>query len=119
LFAAALADLTRQGYDEAIANLRSFVTRYPRDPRVADARLRLGDAFSAMRRYAEAISEYEAVIQSFPDSPLVPAALYRQGQARLALGDQTGCRLFRDVAGRFPQSPEASLARQALSSACQ
>ena len=118
LYSTALMDLGRQSYDQAIESLRAFIQQNPRDTRVPDARMRLADAYVAQHRYSEAILEYEAVAREFPDSPLVPVALYRQAQARLALGDQAGCQMLRDVADRYPQAPEAALAREALSTRC-
>ncbi len=118
LYSAALTDMGRQRYDRAIDGYRAFVTQHPRDRRVPDARLRLAEVYSAQHRYAEAIPEYEALAREFPDSPLIPTALYRLAQARLALGDQTGCRVLRDLLGRYPQAPEAALVRETLSAQC-
>ncbi|MGH7379028.1 MAG: tetratricopeptide repeat protein [Candidatus Methylomirabilales bacterium] len=118
LYSAALKDLARQEYDRATDGLRAFAAQHPRDARVPDARFRLAEAYFTRQRYAEAIPEYEALTREFPDSPLVPTALLRQGQARLALGDPTGCQVLRDVAGRYPQAPEATQAREVLSTRC-
>ncbi len=118
LYSGARADLDRQRYDRAIEALRAFIARNPRDARVPDALLQVADAYVTRQRYAEAIPEYEALIRQFPDSPLVPAALYRQARARLALNDRAGCRLFQDVVDRYPQAPEAALAKDALSARC-
>ncbi len=107
-----------QRYDRAIEGLRAFITQNPRDARIADAHLRLGDAYVAQRRYTEAIPEYEALVREFPDSPLIPTALYREAQARLALGDRAGCRMLQDVADRYPQAAEAAPAREVLSTRC-
>ncbi|MBI4736752.1 MAG: tetratricopeptide repeat protein [candidate division NC10 bacterium] len=118
LYAAALADTNSQRYDRAIDGLRAFMAQNPRDPRIPDARLRLADAYVAQRRYTEAIAEYAALAREFPDSPLIPTALYRQAQAVLATGDHAGCRMLQDVADRYPQAPEAALAREILSTRC-
>lgn len=118
LYSGALADLGRESYNRAIDSLRDFIQQNPRDVRIPDARMRLGDAYVAQQRHKEAISEYEAVVRDFPNSPLIPAALYRQAQARLALGDQAGCQTLRDLTSRYPQASEAALAREALSTRC-
>ena len=117
-FSAGATEYARQEYEGAIQRFRAFIAAYPRDPRVPDARFLLGEAQFSRQRYAEAIPEFETVIRQFPESRRVPAALSRQGQARLALGDRTGCQLLRDVVSRYPQSPEAASAREALSSHC-
>lgn len=118
LYSTGMADMSRQSYDRAIDNLRAFIQQNPRDGRVPEARLRLGDAYVAQQRLRDAIAEYEALVRDFPKSPLVPAALYRQAQARLAIGDQAGCTLLRDLLNRYPPSPEAAAAREALSTRC-
>jgi TolA-binding protein len=118
LYSAALADLDRQSYDRAIEGLRTFIQQNPRDSRIPEARLRLADAYVAQHRYQEAIPEYGALAREFPTSPLIPAALYRQAQARLALGDPGGCQALRDVADRYPQTPEAALAQDTVSTRC-
>jgi TolA-binding protein len=117
-FSAAVADLERQRYDQAIDGLRAFIAEHPRDARVPGARLRLADAYMAQQRHREAIAEYEAVAREFPNSPIIPSALYRQAQSRLALGDRAGCQLLRDVTDHYPQAPEADLAREVLSTRC-
>ncbi len=118
LYSAARTDMDSQRYDRAIDSLRAFMAQNPRDARIADARLRLADVYVAQRRYTEAVAEYAALAREFPDSPLIPTALYRQAQALLAAGDQAGCRMLQDAADRYPQSPEAALARETLSTRC-
>jgi len=118
LYSTAMTDLKRQSYDQAIDNLRAFIQQNPKDARVPDARMRLGDAYVAQQRFREAIPEYEALASEYPDSSLIPSALLRQAQARLALGDQTGCPLLKELADRHPQTPEAAQAREALSARC-
>ena len=118
LYSAGLTEFARQSYDRATQAFLAFIARYPRDPRVPDARFFLADSHFAQRRYAEAIPEYEALVRQFPDSRRVPAALLRQGQARLALGDQGGCRPLRDMVDRYPRAREAAQAREALAASC-
>ena len=118
LYSNAVTDLNRQSYDRAIDNLRAFIRQHPKDSRVPDARMRLGDAYVEQQRFREAIPEYEALASEYPDSSLIPSALLQQAQARLALGDQTGCPLLKELVSRHPQASEAAVARQTLSSRC-
>jgi tol-pal system protein YbgF len=118
LYSNAVTDLNRQSYDRAIDNLRAFIQQNPKDSRVPDARMRLGDAYLAQQRFREAIPEYEALASEYPDSSLIPSALLRQAQARLALGDQTGCQDLKELINRHPQVPEAAVARETLSARC-
>ncbi len=118
LYSTALADLGGQRYDPAIGSLRAFIRQHPRDARIPDARMRLADAYVALQRFTDAIPEYEALAREFPDSPLRPAALYREAQARFAVGDQAACQRLRELTDRYPQAAEAALARETLSTRC-
>lgn len=118
LYSAALRDSARQEHDRAIAEFRAFLAQHPEDARVPEARLGVADAYFARQRYAEAAAEYEDLIRDYPDSPFVPRALFRQGEARLALGDPGGCEVLREALARYPDAPEAALARQALFARC-
>jgi TolA-binding protein len=55
----------------------------------------------------------------YPDHRRAPVALYRQGEARLALGEASGCRILRDALDRYPSAREAAAAREALAARCQ
>lgn len=118
LFSGAATEYARQGYGPAIEGFRAFLTGYPQDRRMADARFFLADAYFAQKRYAEAAHEYETFLREYPDNRRAPIALYRQGQARLAMGDKGGCQLLRDAISRSPKSHEAASAREALSARC-
>ncbi len=118
LYSAGLTEYARQAYDRSAGTFRAFLAQYPQDARAPDARYWLADSHFQQQRYAEAIPEYEAVIRQFPESRRAPAALFRQGQARLALGDRAGCQNLRDVVGRFPRTREAGQAREALAARC-
>ncbi len=118
LYSAGLTEFARQSYERSAEDFRAFIAKYPRDARVPDARFWLADSYFAQQRYAEAIPEYEALLRQFPDSRRVPAALLKQGQARLALGDQMGCQILRDMVDRYPRAREAAQAREALAARC-
>jgi len=118
LYSEALAESARQRYDRSIDDFRAFIAQHPGDTRVPDAKLRVADAYVAQRRLTEGVQEYETLIREFPGSPLLPAALFRLGQARLDLGDRSGCQVLRDLTDRYPQAPEATPARETLSARC-
>jgi len=118
LYSAAITEYARGQYDRAIESFRGFLAQHPRDPRVPDARFRLGNAYFAQQRYAEAIPEFETVVRQHPGSPHVRTALIRQGLARLAVGDPAGCQILRDAVSRYPQAAEAAQAREALATRC-
>jgi len=118
LYSAALTDLAARRYPQALSGFRAFIAEFPQDPKVPYARLALGDAEAAQGHPLVAVQEYDTLIQQFPQSPLVPTALFRQAQARLSLGDASGCTQLRDLADRFPRAPEAAQARDLLAQRC-
>ncbi len=118
LYSTGLTEYARQAYDRASETFRAFLAQYPKDARAPDARYWLADSYFQQQRYAEAIPEYEVVIRQFPESRRAPAALFRQGQARLALGDQAGCQSLREFLARAPRTREAAQAREALAARC-
>jgi TolA-binding protein len=85
---------------------------------VPDARFLLADAYRAQRRYAEASDEFEAFLRQYPTHRRAPDALYRHGEIRLLLGDQSGCNILRDALNRYPDAPEAAAARETLPARC-
>ncbi|MEO6804077.1 MAG: tetratricopeptide repeat protein, partial [Granulicella sp.] len=62
------------------------------------------------------IKDYDMVLDHFPASNKVPASRLHKGQALLALHQNDGAvREFRALIARFPNAPEAMLARSKLS----
>ena len=118
LFSSAVTEFAAERYEPAIADLRAFLAQHPTDSRAPDARFLLGDAYRAQGRYAEAGGEFEVFLRQYPRHPRAPLALYRQGEVRLLLGDQTGCSILRDAVNRYPDVREAAAAREMLSARC-
>jgi tol-pal system protein YbgF len=118
LFSSAVTEFAAQRYEPAIGDLRAFLAQHPNDGRVPDARFLLADAYRAQRRYAEASDEFEAFLRQYPTHRRAPDALYRHGEIRLLLGDQSGCNILRDALNRYPDAPEAAAARETLPARC-
>jgi tol-pal system protein YbgF len=118
LFSSAVTEFAAERYESAIAGLRAFLAQRPNDGRAPDARFLLGDAYRAQGRYAEADAEFEAFLRQYPRHPRAPLALYRQGEIRLLLGDQSGCGMLRDAVSRYPDVREAATARETLAARC-
>ena len=55
------------------------------DPKLAEARLQLGNLYSDQGKYAESVPEYEKALQLSPD---LADAHYRLGQAYVRTGDK-------------------------------
>jgi tol-pal system protein YbgF len=118
LFSSAVTEFATERYEPAVADLRAFLAQHPSDGRAPDARFLLADAYRAQGRYAEAGAEFETFLRHYPRHPKAPLALYRQGEVRILLGDQSGCSILRDAVSRYPDVPEAATARETLSARC-
>lgn len=55
-------------FERAIIYLEHFSSQYLGDPRMADARMLLGDAHMARREYTTAVNQYQRVVSDFPSS---------------------------------------------------
>ena len=119
LYSSAVTKFSAQRYEPAIDDLRAFLAQHPDDGRAPDARFLLADAYRAQGRYAEAGAEFETFLRQYPEHRRAPVALYRQGEIRLLLGDQSGCSILRDALNRYPEVREAAAARETLSARCQ
>ncbi len=117
-FSSAVTEFAAQRYELAIDDLRAFLAQHPDDGRAPDARFLLADAYRAQGRYAEAGAEFETFLRQYPEHPRVPVALYRRGEIRLLLGDQSGCSILRDALKRYPDAREAASARETLAARC-
>jgi len=118
LYSSAVTKFAAQRYEPAIDDLRAFLAQHPDDGRAPDARFLLADAYRAQGRYAEAGAEFETFLRQYPEHRRAPVALYRQGEIRLLLGDQSGCSILRDALNRYPEVREAAAARETLSARC-
>ena len=71
-----------------------------------------GRAAAARSAYLEANEHFNALMAGYPDSPRLPETLLSQGDVLCELGQfALAIVAFDEVAGRFPQSPEALMAR--------
>ena len=100
--------VARQLYDE-------YVTKWPTDPRAADAWFRMGEISYGEKRYREAVLSYGKVVQDFPRSDKAPDALLRTGEAMLALDLRSDAKaIFEDVVKRHPKTTAAKKASARL-----
>jgi TolA-binding protein len=108
----------RRDYASAASAFERFLSAYTRSaesvPYYADALLRLGDAYYALRRFDEAIAVYNRVATATPDRQGFDYALFQIGQAHAAAGRTAEAFAAYDrVLGEFPASPIRPQARYA------
>lgn len=95
--------------------LRSFVQRFPDDPRAPQAQLQVGITFVQELKHSNAVAEFSNLIQRFPRAPEVPEAMWQLGESFMVLkfcGDAKA--MFQDLARRYPKHPRAAQVKKRL-----
>ena len=128
-YQAAYLDFSRGRYPLAISGFREFVRRFPDSPLADSAQYSIGEAYFSMARASAAagqsdkakqeleqsVQEFRRVLANYPRGSKVPTALYKEALALTEL-KQTALAQARlqYLLDHFPQSEEASLAKERL-----
>ncbi len=107
-----LADGQRE---DARRFLRSFIQRFPDDPRAPQAQLQVGISFVQELKHSNAVAEFSNLIQRFARAPEVPEAMWQLAESFVVLkfcGDAKA--MYQDLSKRYPKSPRAKQAKQRL-----
>lgn len=92
-----------------------FMKRFPKSSYSDNALFWVGETYFLQKDYQKAILEYQKVIEQFPKGNKVPAALLKQGLAFARLNDSSNAKIILDdLIRRYPQSPEALVAKKQL-----
>jgi tol-pal system protein YbgF len=115
LYEAALQQFRRGSFGTARSGLREFLSQHPDHELAPDARFYVAETFARSDQPREALEQYSRVVELHPGSRRAAAALYKSGQLELDRGNVEDARVFfsRVVSG-YPDSDEASLARERL-----
>jgi TolA-binding protein len=95
--------------------LRSFIQRFPSDPRAPQAQLMVGITFVQELKHSNAAAEFSNLISRFPRAPEVPEAMWQLAESFVVLkfcGDAKA--MYQDLAKRYPRSPRAKQVRARL-----
>ena len=101
--------------DDARRFLRSFIQRFPDDPRAPQGQLQVGVTFVQELKHSNAVAEFSNLIQRFPRSAEVPEAMWQLAEAFVVLkfcGDAKA--MYQDLAKRYPKSPRAGQVKTRL-----
>jgi tol-pal system protein YbgF len=102
-------------YDDAIQDLKSYISQNPEQALAGNAYFWKGEALYAQGKYDDAILDYDTVVKKFKNSEKVPDALYKEGLAFFKMGDKdTGNLLVQQVISDYPKSDAAQKAKKAL-----
>ncbi|GAA3785573.1 tetratricopeptide repeat protein [Corallibacter vietnamensis] len=108
-----------QGYagnvNKKIADLETFINRYPKSTLRDDAMYELGNSYVKKGENVKALKMYDRLNAEYDRSSLVPKAMLRQGLVHYnANANEQALTKFKNVAKAFPGTPEAN---QAVSTA--
>lgn len=102
-------------YDIAIDGFQAFLKDSPRAIQAPQAQFYIGAAYLNDGKYDKAVEAFDTLIRTYASSSLVPDAYYRKGVALRSLKQPDRAREAWDfVAKNFPDTPAATLAKQAL-----
>lgn len=86
LWAEAERQLQRKNFKQARTLFRTFISRYPGDPKLPEADFKVGLTFYSERDYKSALGIFYKLIQDHSDQPIVHDALYYSGLGFAKLG---------------------------------
>jgi tol-pal system protein YbgF len=101
-------------YDLAISGLQEFISKFPTDPRAAEAQLRIADSWYAQKKFEQAIPQYDIVLQKYPDSDTNRAALLKKGLAQAETNQPQAKDTLNEVVKKYPKTSEAEAASAKL-----
>lgn len=109
-------DLVKAGkHDEAVAALRTFVSRYPQHDYADNAQYWLGESYYAAKDYPRALVEFRTVIETYPRGNKVPDALLKVGYCYQAMGQTQKARaVLEQVVNLYPKTEPAAIAAKKL-----
>ena len=101
--------------DDARRFLRSFIQRFPDDPRAPQGQLQVGASFVQELKHSNAVAEFSNLIQRFSRAPEVPEAMWQLAESFVVLKFCSDAKaMYQDLAKRYPKSPRASQAKERL-----
>ncbi len=92
----------------AQASYRTFLSRYPRHAKAAEAQFELGETHYVQGHYKDAGKAYVDTYKKWPRSKVAPQALLRLGMSLKRLGQgKQACRAWKLLKSRYPSSAAA------------
>ncbi len=90
-------------YGTAEAGFRNHISRFPADPKTADARFWLGEALLGQKKYRDAAETFLSANKEFPSSKKAPDMLLKLGVSLVGLDQRdVACATFSEIGKRYP-----------------
>jgi len=110
-----LALYRKEKYEEAIADFKNFIKKYPKSPLADNAQYWIGESYMILKQYEQAILAFQRVIKKYPKGNKVPNAILRQALAFYEIKDKTSAKLLlKKLIKKYPKSNEAKIAKAKL-----
>jgi TolA-binding protein len=94
---------------------RTFIQRFPQDPRAPQAYLAIGQSFIQESKYPNAAAEFQKVLDNYASSSEVPEAMWQLASTFTQLKFCSDARaLLGDLVKRYPRSPRVPEARSQI-----
>ena len=115
LYNTAYLDFTRGNSDLAIQGFQEYLKLFPDTELSDNAQYWIGESYFTKKEWQMALIEFEKVEKNYPNGNKIPAAIYKIGLCYLNMGIRNrGKDSLRRVVQDFPDTPEASLAKERL-----
>lgn len=99
----AYGHILRGDYQTAEASLREFLTKYPTDPLVSDARFWLGETKFVRGDFREAANEFLESYSKYPQGAKAPDSLLKLGLSLKELGEKdAACATYAELVRKYP-----------------
>jgi len=115
MYRTAYGDYIGAKYALAASEFQAMATAYPDDNLSGNAYFYIGEIDLRTQKPTAAVKMYNHLIEHFPDNVKVPAAHLHKAEAMITMKQNDGAaRELQALIQRFPNSPEASTARNRL-----
>ncbi len=99
--------LDKKDYPRARRLFRTYLSRYPGDPKEAEVRFKIGLTLFSERDYRSALGEFYWLVQNAPESEVIHDAVYYSGLAFAKLGQcEKSLAYFKAVLKKDSGAPE-------------
>lgn len=107
VFAAGKTALEIKSFARSENAFRAFLTQWPTDPRIAEARYYLGQSLFSQRNYFNAANVYLSNHNDYPDASIAPDNLLGLALSLAGLNQrETACVTYGEVLRRYPQAKD-------------
>src|SRR5437867_98889 len=111
LMRTAAVDALAGNYELAVEGYMEFLSKYPNNPRSADAHFGLAETYFNLKQYDRAIAEYDLFLK-YPENGKNESALYKKGLAQAEQDQvQQAVDTLDQVVKKYPNTSEAANAK--------